>query len=155
MKTTTKDKKHFRELLGVVLSLKKELENAYLVLKSSINPAQDVQFFDSKRRVLSELVKRLESFSKTYDTEENDAVRANEEKEIEDMRKEIRAGILEIVNINSAFSGLIKKNMHYNQLTISFITDIFNKNSVYNKGGETGSSSSPLKSVLIGSGLRI
>lgn len=152
MKISTKGKEHFKELLRVVLSLKKELESAYLALDSNLDPAHSIRFFDGNRKVLNELVQRLESFGEIYSTNE-DGIKADEE--TDDLKKQIKAEILEIADINSAFSGLVKKNMYYNQLTISFITDIFKKNSVYDKSGENSSSFSPLKNVLMGSGLKI
>ena len=55
----------------------------------------------------------------------------------------------------SSISALIKKNIYYNQLTISFITDAFNKNSIYDRAGGSNSNFFPLKNVLMKSGVRV
>ncbi len=147
MENLTEDKGHFKELLEIVLRLKKELNESYLTLSSNFNPLENIDIFNNKREILNELTLRL----KEFDLIEQD--RSNEE--LINIKNRIKAEIFEIIDINEAFSGLIKKNIYYNQLTISFITDIFHKNSIYNKGGENNSNFSPLKNVLMGSGLKI
>lgn len=147
MKNLTENKKHFNELLKIVLRLKKELNESYLILKSDFNPLENIDAFNDKRKILNELTLKLKEFVLVEQDKKGE--------ELADIKNRIRAEIFEIININGAFSGLIKKNIYYNQLTISFITDIFHKNSIYNKVGETNSNFSPLKNVLMGSGLKI
>ena len=147
MKNLTENKKHFNELLKIVLRLKKELNESYLILKSDFNPLENIDAFNDKRKILNELTLKLREFVLVEQDKSDE--------ELADIKNRIRAEIFEIININGAFSELIKKNIYYNQLTISFITDIFHKNSIYNKVGETNSNFSPLKNVLMGSGLKI
>ncbi|MCL4498257.1 MAG: hypothetical protein M1412_01595 [Deltaproteobacteria bacterium] len=147
MENLTENKKHFNELLKIVLRLKKELNESYLILKSDFNPLENIDAFNDKRKILNELTLKLREFVLVEQDKSDE--------ELADIKNRIRAEIFEIININGAFSGLIKKNIYYNQLTISFITDIFHKNSIYNKVGETNSNFSPLKNVLMGSGLKI
>ena len=147
MENLTENKKHFNELLEIVLRLKKELNESYLILKSDFNPLENIDAFNDKRKILNELTSKLKEFVLVEQDKKGE--------ELADIKNRIRAEIFEIININGAFSGLIKKNIYYNQLTISFITDIFHKNSIYNKVGETNSNFSPLKNVLMGSGLKI
>ena len=147
MKNLTENKKHFNELLEIVLRLKKELNESYLILKSDFNPLENIDAFNDKRKILNKLTLKLKEFVLVEQDKKGE--------ELADIKNRIRAEIFEIININGAFSGLIKKNIYYNQLTISFITDIFHKNSIYNKVGETNSNFSPLKNVLMGSGLKI
>lgn len=147
MENLTENKKHFSELLEIVLRLKKELNESYLILKSDFNPLENIDAFNDKRKILNELTLKLREFVLVEQDKKGE--------ELADIKNRIRAEIFEIININGAFSGLIKKNIYYNQLTISFITDIFHKNSIYNKVGETNSNFSPLKNVLMGSGLKI
>lgn len=147
MENLTENKKHFNELLEIVLRLKKELNESYLILKSDFNPLENIDAFNDKRKILNELTLKLKEFVLVEQDKKGE--------ELADIKNRIRAEIFEIININGAFSGLIKKNIYYNQLTISFITDIFHKNSIYNKVGETNSNFSPLKNVLMGSGLKI
>ncbi|MHB1664702.1 MAG: hypothetical protein ACYCT7_05510 [bacterium] len=61
--------------------------------------------------------------NKDADAENND----NEDLELNEIKKEFRNSIYEIINISSELSNLVNKNMHYNQLTISFIINLFNK----------------------------
>ncbi|MDA8053128.1 MAG: hypothetical protein M0012_03105 [Deltaproteobacteria bacterium] len=147
MENLTENKKHFNELLEIVLRLKKELNESYLILKSDFNPLENIDAFNDKRKILNELTLKLREFVLVEQDKSDE--------ELADIKNRIRAEIFEIININGAFSGLINKNIYYNQLTISFITDIFHKNSIYNKVGETNSNFSPLKNVLMGSGLKI
>ncbi len=147
MENLTENKKHFGELLEIVLRLKKELNESYLILKSDFNPLENIDAFNDKRKILNERTLKLREFVLVEQDKKGE--------ELADIKNRIRAEIFEIININGAFSGLIKKNIYYNQLTISFITDIFHKNSIYNKVGETNSNFSPLKNVLMGSGLKI
>ncbi|MCL5673536.1 MAG: hypothetical protein M1407_02825 [Deltaproteobacteria bacterium] len=65
------------------------------------------------------------------DAENND----DEYLELNGIKNELRNSIYEIINISSGLSDLVNKNMHYNQLTISFIINLFNKdyNCDYNK----------------------
>ncbi len=147
MENLTENKKHFNELLEIVLRLKKELNESYLILKSDFNPLENIDAFNDKRKILNKLTLKLKEFVLVEQDKKGE--------ELADIKNRIRAEIFEIININGAFSGLIKKNIYYNQLTISFITDIFHKNSIYNKVGETNSNFSPLKNVLMGSGLKI
>ena len=147
MENLTENKKHFDELLEIVLRLKKELNESYLILKSDFNPLENIDAFNDKRKILNELTLKLREFVLVEQDKSDE--------ELADIKNRIRAEIFEIININGAFSGLINKNIYYNQLTISFITDIFHKNSIYNKVGETNSNFSPLKNVLMGSGLKI
>jgi hypothetical protein len=147
MENLTENKKHFDGLLEIILRLKKELNESYLILKSDFNPLENIDAFNDKRKILNELTLKLREFVLVEQDKKGE--------ELADIKNRIRAEIFEIININGAFSGLIKKNIYYNQLTISFITDIFHKNSIYNKVGETNSNFSPLKNVLMGSGLKI
>jgi hypothetical protein len=65
------------------------------------------------------------------DAENND----DEYLELNEIKNELRNSIYEIINISSGLSNLVNKNIHYNQLTISFIINLFNKdyNCDYNK----------------------
>jgi hypothetical protein len=65
------------------------------------------------------------------DAENND----DEYLELNEIKNELRNSIYEIINISGGLSDLVNKNMYYNQLTISFIINLFNKdyNCDYNK----------------------
>ena len=152
MENLTEDKEHFKELLEIIFRLKKELNESYLTLSSNFNPLENIDIFNSKREILNELTLRLKEFD-LIESDRSGSDRSDEE--LINIKNRIKAEIFEIRDINEAFSELIKKNIYYNQLTISFIADIFNKNSIYNKAGENNSNFSPLKNVLMGSGLKI
>ena len=155
MKNETK-LKTYEELLDIILKLKSELSDCYNVLKTSFNPLSNISLFEKKGSILKEITEKIKEsgifLSKQYDevSEENeDKDKAEEIKEI------IKAEIYELSKINEAFSSLIRKNINYNQLTISFITDAFKRNSIYDRSGSNNPSFSPLKNVLMKSGVRI
>ncbi len=155
MKNETK-LKTYEELLDIILKLKTELSDCYNVLKTSFNPLSNISLFEKKGSILKEITEKIKEsgifLSKQYDevSEENeDKDKAEEIKEI------IKAEIYELSKINEAFSSLIRKNINYNQLTISFITDAFKRNSIYDRSGSNNPSFSPLKNVLMKSGVRI
>ena len=155
MKNTVSNENKIEDLLAIVRRLKKELNDSYSMLKTNFNPIKNIDIFDDKRKILKEIADKIKEFG---------AVTAgNEEISGEDgvrgvgleIKELLKAEILEIAELNSAFSSLIKKNIYYNQLTISFITDAFNKNSIYDRAGGNNSNFFPLKNVLMKSGVRV
>ena len=153
MDNTAENKKNLENLLNGILMLKHELNGAYLTLRTDFNSIKNAGVFYAKKEVFNKLAEEIKGCAARLaplcpENGEEDADTAG-------MKNSIRAEIMEIANINSAFSGLIKKNMHYNQLTISFIADAFNKSSIYNRAGVNNSNFFPLKSILMGSGVRI
>ena len=142
MKNTVSNEKKLEDLLGIVKRLKKELEDSYSMLKVNFNPLKNIDILDDKRKVLKEIAEKIKEFG---------AVTGGNE----EIKELLKAEILEIAELNSAFSALIKKNIYYNQLTISFITDAFNKNSIYDRAGGSNSNFFPLKNVLMKSGVRV
>ena len=154
MKNTVSNENKLEDLLGIVKRLKKELEDSYSMLKTNFNPLKNIDIFDDKRKVLKEIAEKIKGFGAVAGGNEEisgeDGVRGSSE-----IKELLKAEILEIAELNSAFSALIKKNIYYNQLTISFITDAFNKNSIYDRAGENNSNFFPLKNVLMKSGVRI
>ena len=154
MKNTVSNENKLEDLLGIVKRLKKELNDSYLMLKTNFNPIKNIDIFDDKRKILKEIAEKIKEFGA--------ATGGNEEISVEEgvrggqaIKELLKAEIQEIAELNSAFSALIKKNIYYNQLTISFITDAFNKNSIYDRAGGSNSNFFPLKNVLMKSGVRI
>ena len=154
MKNTVSNENKLEDLLGIVKRLKKELNDSYSMLKGNFNPLKNIDIFDDKRKVLKEIAEKIKEFGAVTGGNEEisgeDGVRGGSE-----IKELIKAEILEIAELNSAFSALIKKNIYYNQLTISFITEAFNKSSIYDRAGVNNSSFFPLKNVLMKSGVRI
>ncbi len=154
MKNTVSNENKLEDLLGIVKRLKKELNDSYSMLKGNFNPLKNIDIFDDKRKVLKEIAEKIKEFGAVTGGNEEisgeDGVRGGSE-----IKELIKAEILEIAELNSAFSALIKKNIYYNQLTISFITEAFNKSSIYDRAGVNNSNFFPLKNVLMKSGVRI
>ena len=154
MKNTVPNENKLEDLLGIVKRLKKELDDSYSMLKGNFNPLKNIDIFDDKRKVLKEIAEKIKEFGAVTGGNEEisgeDGVRGGSE-----IKELIKAEILEIAELNSAFSSLIKKNIYYNQLTISFITEAFNKSSIYDRAGVNNSNFFPLKNVLMKSGVRI
>ncbi len=154
MKNTVPNENKLEDLLGIVKRLKKELDDSYSMLKGNFNPLKNIDIFDDKRKVLKEIAEKIKGFGAVAGGNEEisgeDGVRGSSE-----IKELIKAEILEIAELNSAFSSLIKKNIYYNQLTISFITEAFNKSSIYDRAGVNNSNFFPLKNVLMKSGVRI
>ena len=154
MKNTVPNENKLEDLLGIVKRLKKELDDSYSMLKGNFNPLKNIDIFDDKRKVLKEIAEKIKGFGAVAGGNEEisgeDGVRGSSE-----IKELIKAEILEIAELNSAFSALIKKNIYYNQLTISFITEAFNKSSIYDRAGVNNSNFFPLKNVLMKSGVRI
>ena len=153
MKNETK-LKTYEELLDIILKLKIELSDCYNVLKTSFNPLGNISLFEKKGSILKEITQKIKEsgiFLSKQDNEISDEnnYRAEEIKEI------IKTEIYELSKINESFSSLVRKNIYYNQLTISFITDAFKRNSIYDRTGSNNDSFSPLKNVLMKSGVRI
>ncbi len=154
MKNTVSNENKLEDLLEIVRRLKKELNDSYLMLKTNFNPIKNIDIFDDKRKILKEIAEKIKEFGA--------ATGGNEEISVEEgvrggqaIKELLKAEIQEIAELNSAFSALIKKNIYYNQLTISFITDAFNKNSIYDRAGGSNSNFFPLKNVLMKSGVRV
>lgn len=147
MAKMTNRRERVGHLSDTVHRLKKELQDSYSMMKNSLDPVRNADFFNSRRAVLNELIENLKLFGESSV--------GGEEAEIEGIKEKIRAEVLEIAVLNSAFSDLIKKNIHYNSLTISFITDAFNRTSIYDRAGSNNSNFLPLKNVLMNSGVKI
>jgi benzoyl-CoA reductase/2-hydroxyglutaryl-CoA dehydratase subunit BcrC/BadD/HgdB len=154
MKNTVSNENKLEDLLEIVRRLKKELNDSYSMLKTNFNPIKNIDIFDDKRKILKEIAEKIKEFGA--------ATGGNEEISVEEgvrggqaIKELLKAEIQEIAELNSAFSALIKKNIYYNQLTISFITDAFNKNSIYDRAGGSNSNFFPLKNVLMKSGVRV
>lgn len=141
--------RNLHEVLQAVLSLKKELKEAYLLLLHDLNSVKTPEVFFRKSESFKKLTEKISGFATGISASEAE----NNESKIQDLKARIKSEIHEISKINEAFSGLVKKNIYYNQLTISFIAEAFNKNSIYNKAGANDSGFLPLKNVLIGSGI--
>ena len=152
MENLTEYKNNLKELLRIALKLKKELDESYSAMRLNMNPIENADIFKKKKTVLSELAEKIRDVFKP-DASLPDAELADEE--TIDLKNDIRTVVLEINEINESFTGLIKKNMYYNQLTISFIADAFNRSSIYNRTGENSSGFFPLKNILMGSGVRV
>ena len=154
MKNKVSNENKIEDLLGIVRRLKKELDDSYSMLKTNFNPLKNIDIFDDKRKILKEIAEKIKEFGTVAGGNEEisgeDGVRGSSE-----IKELLKAEILEIAELNSAFSALIKKNIYYNQLTISFITDAFNKNSIYDRAGGSNSNFFPLKNVLMKSGVRV
>ena len=154
--------KQYEELLDIVLKLKNELSACYDVLKTSFNPLNNISLFEKKGAILKEITEKIKESGiflskKEADTEnefldENDYYSYSRAEEIKEI---IKVEIYELSKINEAFSSLVRKNIYYNQLTISFITDAFKRNSIYDRSGANNALFSPLKNVLMKSGVRI
>ena len=155
MENTDANKKKLEDLLSIVRRLKKELNESYLILRTNFNPLKNIDVFDNKRIVLKEItekVKELGAITADGGDGGKDGVLDDYCEKIKEL---LKTEILEIVELNGAFSSLVKKNIYYNQLTISFITDSFNKSSIYDRAGGNNSNFFPLKNVLMKSGVRV
>ncbi|MHB8231607.1 MAG: flagellar export chaperone FlgN [bacterium] len=155
MENLTEYKNNLKELLDIALKLNKEISESYSAMRLNVNPVENTQVFNNKRKALSELIEKLKSLSKNGSSFQNAGITGEGDEEIENLKNDIRTAVFEINKTNEAFSGLIKKNMYYNQLTISFIADAFNRSSIYGRTGENNSNFFPLKNILIGSGVRV
>ena len=153
MKNKTK-LKTYEELLDVVLKLKTELSDCYSVLKTSFNPLSNISLFEKKGAILKEITEKIKE-SGIFLSKHNDEFSEGNDDGAEEIKEIIKAEIYELSKINEAFSSLIRKNINYNQLTISFITDAFKRNSIYDRSGSSNASFSPLKNILMKSGVRI
>ncbi len=151
MENLSEYRNNLNEMLKVILNLKKELEESYLFLSSNFNLFENIDIFNKKKERLNELIGRLKGGFQTVSLSQP----CEKIEEIEHLKNRIKDAVIEIGKINEAFSGLIKKNMHYNQLTISFITDAFGKSSIYNRSGSNESGFFPLKNILIGPGVKV
>ena len=155
MENTDANKKKLEDLLSIVRKLKKELNESYLILRTNFNPLKNIDVFDNKRIVLKEItekVKELGAITADGGDGGKDGVLDDYCEKIKEL---LKTEILEIAELNVAFSSLVKKNIYYNQLTISFITDSFNKSSIYDRAGGNNSNFFPLKNVLMKSGVRV
>ena len=154
MKNTVSNENKLENLLEIVRRLKKELDDSYSMLKTNFNPIKNIDIFDDKRKILKEIADKIKEFGAVTGGKEEisgeDEVRGGSE-----IKELLKAEILEIAELNSAFSALIKKNIYYNQLTISFITEAFNKSSIDDRAGVNNSNFFPLKNVLMKSGVRV
>ena len=151
----TKQKK-YEELLDIVLKLKNELSDCYNVLKTGFNPLVNISLFEKKGSILKEITEKIKESGIFPSKTENEVSDENDDRlRAEEIKGIIKAEIYELSKINEAFSSLVRKNIYYNQLTISFITDAFKRNSIYDRSGSNDASFSPLKNVLMKSGLRI
>ena len=153
MKNEIKLKK-YEELLDIVLKLKIELSDCYNVLKTSFNPLSNISLFEKKGVILKKITEKIKE-SGIFLSKHNDEFSEENDDGAEEIKEIIKAEIYELSKINEAFSSLIRKNINYNQLTISFITDAFKRNSIYDRSGSNNASFSPLKNVLMKSGVRI
>ena len=153
MKNEIKLKK-YEELLDIVLKLKSELSDCYSVLKTSFNPLSNISLFEKKGVILKKITEKIKE-SGIFLSKHNDEFSEENDDGAEEIKEIIKAEIYELSKINEAFSSLIRKNINYNQLTISFITDAFKRNSIYDRSGSNNASFSPLKNVLMKSGVRI
>ncbi len=154
--------KTYEELLDAVLKLKNELSDCYAVLKTSFNPLDNINLFEKKRSILKEITEKIKESGIFLSNEKPDLEVSQDddgyiglELKTEEIKEIIKAEIYELSKINEAFSSLIRKNMYYNQLTISFITDAFKRNSIYDRSGLNNSSFSPLKNILMQTGVRV
>ncbi len=155
MENTDANKKKLEDLLSIVRRLKKELNESYLILRTNFNPLKNIDVFDNKRIVLKEITEKVkELWAITADGGDGGKDGALDDY-CEKIKELLKTEILEIAELNGAFSSLVKKNIYYNQLTISFITDSFNKSSIYDRAGGNNSNFFPLKNVLMKSGVRV
>ncbi len=158
MENTVENKKKLEDLLKITLRLKKELGESYLILRTDFNPLNNIDTFDNKRVVLKEITEKIKEpgvLQLGLQEKGEELTDRYEDEDIKNIKELIKAEILEIAELNNAFSALIKKNIYYNQLTISFITDAFNKSSIYDRAGENNSNFFPLKNFLMKSGVRV
>ena len=149
------NKKKLEDLLSIVKRLKKELNESYSILRTNFNPLKNIDAFDNKRIILKEITEKIKEFGViTADVGGGDKDGVLDDY-CEKIKELLKTEILEIAELNDAFSNLVKKNIYYNQLTISFITDSFNKSSIYDRAGGNNSNFFPLKNVLMKSGVRV
>ena len=155
MENTDANKKKLEDLLSIVRRLKKELNESYLILRTNFNPLKNIDVFDNKRIVLKEITEKVKELGAITADGWDGGKDGVPDDYCEKIKELLKTEILEIAELNVAFSSLVKKNIYYNQLTISFITDSFNKNSIYDRAGGNNSNFFPLKNVLMKSGVRV
>ena len=155
MENTDADKKKLEDLLSIVKRLKKELNESYSILRTNFNPLKNIDAFDNKRIVLKEITEKIKELGAITADDGGGGKDSALDDYCEKIKELLKTEILEIAELNGAFSNLVKKNIYYNQLTISFITDSFNKSSIYDRAGGNNSNFFPLKNVLIKSGVRV
>ena len=155
MENTDANKKKLEDLLSIVRRLKKELNESYLILRTDFNPLKNIDVFDNKRIVLKEITEKVKELGAITADGWDGGKDGVLDDYCEKIKELLKTEILEIAELNVAFSSLVKKNIYYNQLTISFITDSFNKNSIYDRAGGNNSNFFPLKNVLMKSGVRV
>ena len=155
MENMDANKKKLEDLLSIVKRLKKELNESYSILRTNFNPLKNIDAFDNKRIVLKEITEKIKEFGVI--TADGGGVGKDSvlDDYCEKIKELLKTEILEIAELNVAFSSLVKKNIYYNQLTISFITDSFNKSSIYDRAGGNNPNFFPLKNVLMKSGVRV
>ena len=140
-------------LLNLVNIIKKDIKELYRIVQSNVLHSDHLIEFNEK---LSEINLNLNSLktlmlnidnnnsdikfnnniNKKEDKSDADAENNDDEDlELNEIKNEFRNSIYEIINISSGLSNFVNKRMHYNQLTISFIINLFNKdyNCDYNK----------------------
>ena len=155
MENTDANKKKLEDLLSIVRRLKKELNESYLILRTDFNPLKNIDVFDNKRIILKEITEKIKEFGVITADGGDRGKDGVPDDYCEKIKELLKTEILEIAELNVAFSSLVKKNIYYNQLTISFITDSFNKSSIYDRAGGNNSNFFPLKNVLMKSGVRV
>ena len=155
MENTDANKKKLEDLLSIVRRLKKELNESYLILRTGFNPLKNIDVFDNKRIILKEITEKIKEFGVITADGGDGGKDGVLDDYCEKIKELLKTEILEIAELNVAFSSLVKKNIYYNQLTISFITDSFNKSSIYDRAGGNNSNFFPLKNVLMKSGVRV
>ena len=155
MENTDANKKKLEDLLSIVRRLKKELNESYLILRTDFNPLKNIDVFDNKRIILKEITEKIKEFGVITADGGDGGKDGVPDDYCEKIKELLKTEILEIAELNGAFSSLVKKNIYYNQLTISFITDSFNKSSIYDRAGGNNSNFFPLKNVLMKSGVRV
>ncbi len=152
-------------LLNLVNIIKKDIKELYRIVKSSNVPHSDhlIEFNEKLSEIninlnsLKTLMLNIDDNSSyikfngiidgaigdddiTINSKEDkrDAYAENNDDvdlELNEIKNEFRNSIYEIINISSELNNIVNKNMYYNQLTISFIINLFNKdyNCDYNK----------------------
>ena len=156
MENMDANKKKLEDLLSIVKRLKKELNESYSILRTNFNPLKNIDAFDNKRIILKEITEKIKELGVITAADGGDAGKDGVlDDYCEKIKELLKTEIFEIAELNDAFSSLVKKNIYYNQLTISFITDSFNKSSIYDRAGGNNPNFFPLKNVLMKSGVRV
>ncbi|MHB1680479.1 MAG: hypothetical protein ACYCTB_08255 [bacterium] len=171
-------------LLNLVNIIKKDIKELYRIVQSNVPHYDNLIEFNEKLSEINVNLNSLKTLMLNIDNNNpdikfsesmNGAIdgnninigeeyksNADEENKEEDLelnviKNEFRNSIYEIINISSGLSNLVNKNMYYNQQTISFIINLFNKDYScdYNKNASYNNNKNLKKSVCLVKDIKI